>query len=348
MIKWKKVVFGLVMLPFIFAALPISAQTTGGSPTTGGQEGPATGQVLTTICAACLFPISIGGTPDGNAMNVPADADKTGVCICKWIGPIPVPGVTYGMWIPQRIIETVRGPYYSPTLGTSMAGSGASSVLNSALRGGPGSLETGTNKIGFSNMHIFMYPIGTMINSMLSTACVSSESGGADLAYVSEIDPSWNDDSISLIMTPEASIFANQPASMACMADSAAADVYQPLDYMFWCMGSWGTAYPQNGETATTEPPRQAAFAAAKALAMMQRRGLIFKTMGADAVCSSYPEPVFTKTQYKLEQLWPNPEAVSDHWIGEDPNIWGEFRYIPFMGEDFVNLVFQWTDCCVL
>lgn len=313
----------------------------------GGYSGPSSGQVLSTICTECMFPIKIGGVVSGSSADVPDASDHESVCWCKRVFGIPIPGVTYGSWIPQRIIETVRAPYDSPTLGANMSGSSATGALNANLRGGPGSMESGTNKIGFSNMHTFLYPIGKLMGGMLEMACLSDMSGGADLAYVSEIDPSWNNDSISMILTPEASLFANQTAILGCMADAAAADVYQPIELMFWCMGSWGAAYPQNGETATTDPVRQAAFASAKAIAMLQRRGMIFKTMGEDAICEAYPNPVFSKTQYKLEQLWPNPEAVSNHWIGTDPNRWGAWRYKPFTGEDFVNLNWQWQDCCL-
>jgi len=333
----------LTILATIFCAIATPARVQAQS----SSSGPGAGQVLSTICMDCLFPITIGGVPVGNSSGVPAGADKSSVCWCKSFFGIPIPGITYGMWIPQRIIETVRRPYYSPTFGGNMAGQGGSGTLNANLVGGVGSTRAGTDKLGFSDMHVFLYPIGKIIAGMLTTACLSDTSGGADLAYVSEIDPSWNDDSISLLMTPEASIFANQPASLACMADSAASNVYQPIDAMFWCMGSWGTSYPQNGVTATTDAPRQAAYAAAKAIAMMQRRGLIFKTMGPDATCNAYPNPVLAKSQYKLEQLWPRPEAISDHWFGTDPNTWGEFRYVPYVGEDFVNLNYQFTNCCI-
>lgn len=341
MTKVQRILWGVAIAALVATAMPISAQSSTSS------SGPGAGQVLSTICMDCLFPITIAGVPVGNAAGIPAGSDKSSICWCKSFFGIPIPGVTYGMWIPQRIIETVRKPFYSPTFGGNMAGLGGGGILNANLVGGIGSTHSGTDKTGFSDMHVFLYPIGKMIAGMLTTACLSDTSGGADLAYLSELDPSWNDDSISLMMTPEASIFANQPASLACMADSAASDVYQPIDAMFWCMGSWGTAYPQDGVTATTDAPRQAAYAAAKAIAMLQRRGLIFKTMGPDATCNAYPNPVLTKSQYKLEQLWPRPESVSDHWIGEDPNEWGEFRYVPYVGEDFVNLNYQFTNCCI-
>lgn len=335
---------GLVLALAAFGAAAQSSTSGSGS---GGYSGPGADQVLSTVCTECMFPITVGGVPEGDASKVPLFASHQSVCYCKNILGVPIPGLTYGMWIPQRIIETVRAAYDSPTFGRNLSGSSGSGQLNANLRGGVGSGEHGTNKIGFSNMHTFLYPIGKIMDGVLEMLCLSDTSGGADMVYASEIDPSWSDDSISMILTPEASIFANQSASMSCIADSAAADVYQPLEWMIWCMGSWGTAYPQNGETATTEPVRQAAYAAAKATAMLQRRAMIWDTMGDDALCEAYPNPIFSKTMYRLEQVWPNPETVSNHWIGTDPNLWGEWRYMPYTGEDFVQVEFQFLNCCI-
>lgn len=344
----------IVMVLFIAMPMAASAQTSNTSGESGsGSEGstgtaykgPGMSQILSEICTACMFPIRIAGVTDGDSRNVPSSAYDESLCWCKRIMGIPIPGIPYGGWVPERMIETVRGAYDSPIFGRRFfGGSGASSLATRfKLQGG----SAAGSQIGFFNVHVFKYPAGEIYGDMLASACWSNTSGGSTMAYMSEIDPTWPDDSVSLILTPEAGLFATMPAQLACMADAAAADVYQPIDAMFWCMGSWGSAYPQDGATPAMDVPRQAAYAAAKALAMLTRRFMINKTMGNDAICNAYPEPILIKSMFKMEQLWPVPELDGDHWIGEDPNLWGEYRYRAYTGEDFVQLIWQWVDCCM-
>lgn len=55
--------------------------------------------------------------------------------------------------------------------------------------------------------------------------------------------------------------------------------------------------------------------------------------------------PIIVKNQYKLQQAYPVPETISNHWIGESVWKWGQFRHIPAVGEDFVNYLWRWSDC---
>jgi len=69
--------------------------------------------------------------------------------------------------------------------------------------------------------------------------------------------------------------------------------------------------------------------------------------MGDDAVCRGYIYPTLPKSQYKLEQFYPLAEANGNHWLGQSSFTWGEWRNIPAVGEDFVHLLWRWTDCCL-
>lgn len=338
----------LALLGALLAVAPVipsHAQTNvDGKPASG----PGASAIFGNVCTSCFFPVTIFAQPvGGSSKDVPADAAKQSICWCHHVWGIPVPGAAYGQWLPQRVIETVRTPYNSPTYGGSLMGHSNKSSLTGKLQGGQGSEGTHGAHVGFYNMHVFLFPIGKLADSIVGAGCESDESTGADLAWVSEIDPSWDSDAVSMIMTPEAAVFASMPAQLSCMVDAAAANVYQPIGAMFWCMGSWGGSYPQDGASGNMDAPRQAAYTAAKATAMLQRRAMIWKTMGDDAICHAYPNPIFTKTQYKLQQAWPNPERTSNHWIGVDPNIWGEWRYKPVVGEDFVNIEWQFVNCCL-
>jgi hypothetical protein len=43
-----------------------------------------------------------------------------------------------------------------------------------------------------------------------------------DIAYLSEVDPLWNDSTLSMLINPEAALFGNLIAQGACAADAAA------------------------------------------------------------------------------------------------------------------------------
>lgn len=338
--------FGRIVLAAgiaLFLAAPGFAQSSGSG---GGGKGvcqkkPGTA-VFAQFCYDCEFPISVAGS---GGEGVPEIHARETVCFCHgWWDP----GVTFGMWYPDRIIETSHTAYCSPTMGTTLASSGTALQKYAKNQGGDGGASDGKGQYGgFMNFHEFMYPVGKIIGQLVSTACMSNTSSQADLAYVSEIDPTWDDDSMANVLTPESSLFANPIAQAACIADAAAVAFSQPLEPLFWCLGSWGYTYPMDGIAHNDSVVEQNAADTARAVAMLQRRGLILQTASDAAVCAAFPNPILVKQQYKFEQLYPVPEKSSDHWIGRWSDEWGEWRYRPVVGEDFINLIWQWHDCCL-
>jgi conjugal transfer pilus assembly protein TraU len=98
---------------------------------------------------------------------------------------------------------------------------------------------------------------------------------------------------------------------------------------------------------------------AARVLAGLHRRGLAWKTTGNGSLCGGTIYPMLPKQQYRMSMLFPMAEASSKipgtdipksccHYIGETPFKWGEWRTIPGTGEDYVYMLWRWTDCCLL
>lgn len=283
----------------------------------------------------------------GAATNVP-DAVAAPTCVCPGrIFGTPTPGVTLGYWEPSHLLERTRTPYCSPTLGTTLASTDAS-TLDIRNFGGHTDVTDGDDGGAYYNLHIFRFPLGAILDMVTDSVCVSDSGYDLDLLYLSEIDPTWTNDELALVTTPEAALFANPVAIAACLADAGAATSYKPLEALFWCAGAWGQLYPLSGHTpASGSPPREAALAGTRGLAAMHRRGLFPKTMGDSAVCANHPFPTLLKQQYKLQTFFPVPELVSNHWIGASTVRWGEWRNVPVTGEDFVDVVSRWEDCCV-
>jgi conjugal transfer pilus assembly protein TraU len=301
------------------------------------------GGLFANICYACFFPIRVAGVPTG--LNVPVGAASP-ICVCpSALFGIPEPGVTWGMWAPMRIIETVRMPFCSPTLGTNF---GLGQSLTPRLVGDIGDKGEDQENESFYNFHVIAFPLGTVLRYLQASACSPGNSMDLDVLYASELDPTWNNPELSLLTTPEAALFATPDVIAGCAADAAAASTFQPLLPIYWCAGSWGQVFPYSGFSQFNgSPPREAATVATRALAALERRGLELLTMGDPAVCSAIPWPTLVKNQYKLEQIYPVPEIEFNHWIGATTFTWGEWRNIPAVGEDFVQTVWKWRDCCV-
>ncbi|PMX28452.1 conjugal transfer protein, partial [Pseudomonas sp. MPR-R2A7] len=90
-----------------------------------------------------------------------------------------------------------------------------------------------------------VYPLLYWMEILTDFACF--EQASFDIAYMTEVDPLWQDDSLAALINPEAIVFANPIAQAACAGDCIAGTVNLPLDPLFWCAGCQGSMYPLNG-----------------------------------------------------------------------------------------------------
>ncbi len=338
--------------------------------------------LVTNICWDCIFPIHMAGTKWGNG-TIPPDAITDFICLCDDLAGVPQIGFHLGAWAPVRLIEVVRTPYCSPSLG------GTKLHSSVRLQGGHQSVEGDTSDSTFYNYHYYAYPLFIMLEMIMPGECNAGGFRDFDLMYMSELDPSWSDDELAMLLNPEAALFSNPLVRATCAADCASATIGNSFDSMYYCAGCWGHLYPFTGKiTAANSPPRSTSLAATRALAALHRRGLAWKTVGSSNLCTGGSiYPMIPKSQYKMSTLYPVPEASSDgnkvlcdpnteacsgpggssstvsasaaattpvgpkrsccHGIGESTFRWGEWRNVPGIGEDFVYLLFRYTDCCL-
>jgi conjugal transfer pilus assembly protein TraU len=326
-------------------------------------------KMLTGVCWSCLFPVRLlGFTILDLDHDLPDGATTQAFCACDGKGGIPAYGITGGAWLPARLIEVVRKPYCSPIMG--------GTSFNTGVRLWGGHKETegdGTDKT-FYNYHFWAFPLYAMMDLFVQNNCNAGGFRNLDMMYLSELDPTWNVDELAFFMNPEAVVFANPLAVAACMVDCATATVTMPSTSLFWCAGCWGNLYPFTGNIASdSSAPRDTSLLTARVLAGLHRRGLSHKTYGDDALCSGQIYPMIPKQQYKLSTLFPLAEAKPEkqmvtstdihgvtttaeqvisgknccHWIGESTFKWGEWRTIPGTGEDYVFLIWRYTECCL-
>jgi len=301
-------------------------------------------KLINGICWSCLFPIRLGGfSLLGDSSDIPSGATEDVLCSCNAEG-LPDIGITGGAWLPARLIEVVRKPYCSPILG------GVS--LNNGVRLWGGSKEVngdGSDKT-YYNYHFWAFPLYMILQLFVQNNCNAGGIRNLDMMYMSELDPTWNIDELAFFINPEAVLFANPLAVSACTVDCATTTVSKPLPQLFWCAGCWGNLYPFSGNIASdSSPPRDTSLLTARVLASLHRKALAHKTYGDDALCSGQIYPMIPKEQYKLSTLFPIAEGEGRccHWIGESSFKWGEFRTIPGVGEDYVYLLWRYTECCL-
>src|SRR3546814_20440371 len=95
------------------------------------------------------------------------------------------------------------------------------------------------------HVHWYVYPLLYWMEILTDFVCF--EQSSFDIAYMTEVDPLWQDDSLAELINPEAIIFANPLAKAACAGDCFAGTLNLPLAQLFWCAGCQVGMYPLNG-----------------------------------------------------------------------------------------------------
>lgn len=299
---------------------------------------------ITDICWMCLFPIYIGGTRWTNGTELD-NGDLPPPLVCQCPAPPPV-FVRYGIgvsyWEPARIAEVVRTPMCSPTmngmvLGTAPAASGTHG------QGG----NDNENGLAFYHVHWFQYPVISWLSMITNTACVKSET--FDISYLTEFDPTWHDDELTFVLNPEAILFANPIAQVACAADSVkAATMKFGFDELFWCSGSQGSVYPIDGNVSGHVGGIDSSLAIVHRFVFkMHREFLALDTSTYGALCMDIPQPILRKNQYKQQMIYPLPQTLTGLGFGVPSAYWGWGKEFPYMGEDFAYLIWRKRICCM-
>lgn len=293
-----------------------------------------------------VFPITILGASIGSYSNPPGMYEPP-ICIC-WSSlygtPLPGIGVTY--WAPEYLAEIERKPGCFSSLGGKKMLNGYE-MLGGEKAGGE---HAGSSSSQASRMqiHWYTYPIYGMIKAFTSVLCKNVNTV-VDLAYVTEIDPVWQNDTWSAILGPEASLFSNPIAQTACSLDAAAAAVYFPLEVLFWCAGSAGSVYPLSGTAGHHQSDQSSnMLVLAKFIARHHRVGILWGSIGPQNICNNTPAPVWLKTQYRLNPIWPTRTSVPPIYFGQTEFKWGLVPPANYpTRESAYDLIWVGKQCCI-
>ena len=236
---------------------------------------------ISDICWSCLLPISIGPVKVGGGA-VPAKRDTANpsspLCACTKGEPIPLPGISLGFWEPARMVDITRTPYCMVGIGGVQLGA------NNVRKTGTYNRSYG-NRIAhnsFYHLHYYVYPLIYWLELITDLICL--EQTTFDVAYLSELDPTWNDEKLQTLLNPETFLFGNPLAQAACAIDCVTATVDKPRDELFWCSGCWGNIYPWGGSNADhVGGVQNSSLLTSRVLAKMHRVGLAQSTSTTDA-----------------------------------------------------------------
>lgn len=354
---------------------------------------------VTDICWTCLFPMFIAPIPmvfnvanqkgativDENKLIPPAfpflSSGKLplGLCTCKERAVVAPVGLMMSWYEPSRIVDVTRTPFCMVGLGGVDLSGGLSGVLPAPGYGDE--QKDGVVNSSFYQAHWFLDPVMAILG-IIDTACNIGMSKSLDLLFMSEVDPAWNDDSLSIIFSPEVVLFSSLPAQLACGIDCigsslpntqtdntliAPAPYYtralsptnpastaNPSKYLFWCGGCQGSLYPLNGNNSDNAYPIQSSILTSEKLnGLVHRMGLEDMTTGVFGMCNNIlPDMFVNKAEWKYSIAYPIPQTAYSpaccNAFGETDMLWNSGASFPYTGEDFSYVLYHERDCCFL
>ena len=299
---------------------------------------------ITDVCWSCLFPITIGNAPVFAGSQPDTINPSSPVCSC----PLPIGvrvGISTGYWEPVALVDVTRHPYCMVNLGGVQLASGQFGADGAVGDSDP------TQGSSFYYVHWYKFPLMYWLNLLTDGLCV--ENGDFDIAYLTELDPTWRDDELTLLLNPEAVLFSSLPAQAVCSADALATIANLPIDSLFWCAGSQGSMYPLNGMVQEHVGGVQASTLLTERMTYkMHREGLLFDSIGQNgpALCYQYPSAIIPKSRYRYQMIYPIPTASGGedgcHAFGHTTTLWEANHEFPFGGEDFGYLIWRKRNCC--
>ncbi len=309
--------------------------------TATGEGTPATATKIWTTAIATIynvFPIRIGGVTIMTFQGLEDFSAVSDVPVCLCMDPFPRLGIKVSLWEPVAFMEVTSIPGCFPSIGVGVP------VPTPRGQTGFGRSDTDLGGKHSYNFHYIKFHPFFLLNLFLDFVCLEGEP--LDIGYTTELDPLWNNDLWAGILNPEAILVANPIAQLACIADAGASAVGFPLDFLWWCLGSWGSLYPMTGNSNQADEPSGAFAIAARGIAKLHRQLMLWGSIGEAGLCGRYPMPIMRKSQYSLLPVHPVPFPFRVP-IGRTSILWAEGQEAPFVNKhNWVMMVYRKRDCC--
>lgn len=288
---------------------------------------------ITDIAWENIFPISIGGVIEMGGASKYSHGKGSPVCSCARAA-VPMVGIKVSLWEPARIIDTVKDPFCMVPLGQVIVPATELAVKGAGSRDSKDSNQ-------FNQFHWYIFPALALLDMFYDLPCVDYKRE-LDVAMMTELLLTWNNDQYSTIINPEALLVANPIAQLACMADATSVLIHKPIDQLFWCAGNH-SVYPIAGTADSSDPVEAHAANAAKAIFQMGRLGLLWQYRSDG--CGLTPSIMWTKSRWRLQLAKP-VRATEARFPGVPGVIWTPAKHPP-QSDNFMWMLFRKLDCCV-
>lgn len=291
------------------------------------------------VCWKCLFPLTIGDSPvarSNDLKDTPNPKNPIGLCGNRV-------GLNIGFWEPFSLVDVTDTPYCLVNLGGHKLNLGVKQGRGGKLSDGQGSSHA------FYHVHWYKYPLIAWLNLITSAGCV--QGGDFDVAYMTELDPSWRSSSMSFVLNPEAILFANPVAQAACAADSISSSTTKhSLDALFWCAGAQGSMFPMNGHVNAPVSPAQSALLLAERMNFKLHRELLIEdsTPINGNVCNQHLFPVLPKSRYRYEPVNQVMDGAHCYPFGYSTLGWEAGKIKPHTPQQYGFLLWRKRNCTYL
>lgn len=338
----RGIIAGLALALGLAAAAPAVAD---GSLSTNGVCGGHFVNPITDVCWDCLFPLTLGSIPIFAGDHPDGPNPGSPICLCQAPPPLFVKiGLEVGFWEPVRLEDVTEKAWCFPNLGGVSMGVGVGAPTKAA--------ETKDHHGSTSAYHVhwYIYPVMYWLELLTDFLCL--ENASFDIGYLSELDPTWNDDQLASLIGPEVYLFDNPIAQASCALDCAQATATgMSNNAMYWCAGCQGSMFPLDGNIAGEASKMSGMLLAGERFAFKLHRELLAEgTSGPGAVCAKYAMPIMDKRQYRFQVVNPSsaePNPLACPAIGVPSILWETGKIIPSIGEDGGFLIWRKRNCCV-
>ena len=334
----KKFIYPVVIVSIFYISL---LSTVEAATPSGICEGRFLNPV-TDINWTMIFPIRISGVKISvEKGSVDSSTSVTSaLCVCpRGFLHLPTPGIVVSYHRPLYVEEMVKTPGCLSSLGGLSVLKGYEALQTD--------LNQDTNNASRWQVHWYHYPVLGLLDLFKGFLC--EKAGRFSLVYMTELDPSWQDDTWAAVYAPETLLFANPVAQAACAQDAVAATASHPLDRLFWCAGSWGSLYPFTGNAnASVEHIQSANLVGAKMMAKLAKMGVLRSRVGAAALCKPRPMPILLKSEFSLDPVYPKISQEGGMSIGASTAVWEYASPQSYPGYENINqVIFQEQQCCL-
>ncbi len=204
----KRALFILCLLVTAIIARPVMAATSNAGD--GRWVNP-----ISDVCWKCLFPMSLGSIQLASGAHPDTPNPASPIQLCSY-GIFYRLGLAIGFWEPLALTDVTREPGVMVNMGGFKINLGRTGT-------GRGGQSDSPSPGSFYHVHWYKYPLIFWLNIITSEGCM--QTGDMDIAYLSEVDPLWNDSTLAMILNPEVALFNNLLAQGACAADSITSSI---------------------------------------------------------------------------------------------------------------------------